>query len=426
MRKPSRQSLVSALLFLLLMTQTFVVAGQSGIRPPPQPTPAVPEKTEPKFLPDPNRDEYKLAFGKGYDLKRGQKRDPDQEWKSYTAGFVDELNRVGAQGYRVIALALSPRLAVLRRAEQQYEYSIIQISNHKRMVDGDAQFGPKYAAWAQKGFRVADYTVFYDWCWPGQWNENGNWEPVDCTYKSEALLERQKDAASPHSYEIVFAPLTFTKEKIETALEERLSNVGKRKLYPTHLLTRFQLLTQSPVGAVDFIDDEYETEMVSGDVKKRINELAQHGYRLLLRPIWFQAAIMHRKKGATVPASYIWVSEKKLGRELLELQHRGLIYRLSHGCAVGMLSEPHVIFEQPSETDGKQREYKMVGIELSLTENNVTQRMEFKLSSESTNADLNRLTKEGFEVRDFFACEMNDKKTRSSRARILLERVSSK
>jgi hypothetical protein len=51
--------------------------------------------------------------------------------------------------------------------------------------------------------------------------------------------------------------------------------------------------------------------------------------------------------------------------------------------------------------------------------------MEFKLSSASINiaAELNRLTKEGFEVRDFFACDMSFKKTKPSRAGILLERV---
>lgn len=413
LRKPTRQSLVSAILFLLLMAQAFGVAGQSGIKPPPSPTPAVPEKTEPAFVPDRNRDEYQLAVTKGYELTRGQKVDPDQQWKSYTAGFIDELNRIGAQGYRVISLAWSPRLAVLKRADQQYEYSIIPISNHKRIADGDAQFGSEYAAWAQKGFRVADYTVFYDWCWPGQWNENGNWEPVDCTYRAEALLERRKSAASPHGFEIVSAPLTLSKEKIEIGLEERLSNARKRELYPTHMLTRFQLLTQSSIGDVDFIGDEYETEIVSSDVQKRINELAQQGYRLLLRPLSLQAAIMHRKKGTTVPASYIWVSERKLERELPELQRRGLIYRMSYGCAVGTLSQPHMIFEQPSDKDGKQREYKTVGIDLNL-------------SSPSINitSELNRLTKEGFEVRDFFACEMSDKK-KSSRARILLERVSS-
>lgn len=408
MRKPIRQSLVSALFFLLLMASGFSVAGQSGVKPPPLPTPA---RTEPAFSADPNRDEYKLAFGKGYELKR--ERDREQQWEKYTAGFIDELNRIGAQGYRVVSIASSPRLAVLKRTDQQYEYSIIQISNHKRIADGDAQFGPKYKEWAEKGFRVADYTVFYDWCWPGEWKENGNWEPVDCTYRSEALLERQKNAEAPHGFEIVFAPLSLSREKIEIGLEERLSNLRKRKLYPTHMLTRFQLLTQSPLGAVDFIDDEYETEIVSSDVQKRINELAQRGYRLLLRPLSFQAAIMHRKKGTTAPASYVWVNEKKLERELPELQQRGLIYRMSYGCAVGTLSAPHMIFEQPSERDGKQREYKSVGIDTNLDVTAIT-------------AELNRLAKEGFAVRDFFACEMSDKKTSSSRARILLERVSSR
>lgn len=418
------QSLVSALLFLLLTAGGVGVAGQSGIRPPPQ-TPAAPGKEESAFVPDPNRDEYQLAFTKGYELKKGQKRDLDEQWEQYTAAFIDELNRIGAQGYRLISIAFSPRLAVLRRSEHQYEYSTLQIINRKRQIDGDAQFGPKYAAWAQKGFRVADYTVLYDWCWPGKWDENGNWEPVDCTYRSEVLLERQKDAASPHRYEIVSAPLTLSQEKIETGLEEALSNTSKRKLYPTHMLTKFQLLAQSPLPNGDFIGDEYETEILSGDVRKRINELAQQGYRLILRPLWFQAAIMHRKKGTTTPVSYVWVSEKKLRQELPGLQQRGLIYRMSHGCAVGTLFGPHMIFEQPSERDGKQREYKTLGIELNQVENDATQRMEFKLSSSPMNitAELERLTKEGFEVRDFFACELDFGKTKPSRAGILLERV---
>lgn len=91
------------------------MAGQSGIRPPPQ-TPSAPGKAKYEFVPDPNRDEYQLAFTKRYELKRGQKIDQDQQWEQYTAGFIDELNRIGAQGYRLISIALSPRLAVLGRS----------------------------------------------------------------------------------------------------------------------------------------------------------------------------------------------------------------------------------------------------------------------------------------------------------------------
>jgi hypothetical protein len=120
----------------------------------------------------------------------------------------------------VISVALSPRVAVLRRSDRQYAYTILQITNHKRRFDGDAQFGPLYALWAGKGFRVADYFVLYDWCWPGRWDDNGNWEPVDCTYHSQALLEQQKDAEIPQSYKIASARLTFSKEKLDIWVNE--------------------------------------------------------------------------------------------------------------------------------------------------------------------------------------------------------------
>lgn|GEM_PF-1585772 len=417
------QSLATALVFLILLPPVFGGVGQSGRTPPPQTTTA-PAKPESVF--DPNRDEYRLVFTKGYEaFTKGQKVDLDEQWKHYTADFIAELNRIGAQGYRVVSIALSPLAAVVKRSNEQYEYGMLQVINQKRVFDGNAQFGPRYAPWARKGFRVVDYFVLYDWCWPGKWDENGNWEPVDCTYHSQVLLERQKNAEAPRKYDIVSARLTFSKEKLETGLTEELNDARKTNLYPTHMLTKFQLLTQSPIGAEDFPGDEYEMEIVSGDVKKRINELAQQGYRLILRPLALQAAVMHRKKGMTTPASYIWVNEKKLEQELPRLQQQGAIYRMSDGCAAGSLFQPQMIFEQPSERDGKQREYKTLAFELNELQNDATQRVESELSPASIKAvaEFNRLTKDGFEVRDFFACDMSDKKARPSRVKLLLERV---
>jgi hypothetical protein len=420
-----RNSSHSLAVLLLLLALVFGVAGQSGRTPPPPP-PATPAKAESAFVPDPNRDEYRLVFSKAYEAPRkGQKLALEQQWEHYTAGFVAELNRIGAQGYRVISIALSPLAAVVKRSDQQYEYEMLQVVNQKRFFDGNAQFGPRYAPWARKGFRVADYFVLYDWCWPGKWDENGNWEPLDCTYHSQVLLERQKNAEAPRKYDIVSARLTFSKEKLESGLTEELNDARKTNLYPTHMLTKFQLLTQSPVSTEDFIGDEYEMEIVTGDVKKRVNELAQRGYRLILRPLGLQAAIMHRKNGTTTPASYIWVNEKKLEQELPGLQQQGAAYRMSDGCAAGSLFQPQMIFEQPSEIDGKHREYKTLAFELNELQNDATQRVEFELSPASIKAiaEFNRLTKDGFEVRDFFACDMSNKKTRPSRVKLLLERA---
>ncbi len=381
-------------------------------------------------MPDPNRDKYQLVFTKGYEeLKKGQKKlDLEQQWQHYAASFIDELNRVGAQGYRLISIAVSPRLAVLRRSDHQYEYALIPITNRKRRFDSDAEFGPKYLDWARKGFRVADYIVLHDWCAPGPLDDEAPIQPIECTYISHVLLERKKDVNNPHRYEIVYVRPTFSKEKFQTDLAEELDRALKKYLYPTHMLTKFQLLMQSSFDTEDFVGDENEMEIVTGDVRKNVNALARQGYRLRFRPLAYDAAIMFRRKGTTTPATYIWVSENKVEQELPRFQQQGIVYRMNYGCASGTGHKFQLIFEQPSVTDGKQREYKVVAIELKQLKNAANGRVEFQLSTASNNAlqEFKRLTKEGFEARDFFDCHVSDNKERAGRAKILLERTREK
>jgi len=409
-----------ALLLLLLIAQVFGVAGQSGRKPamPAPQSPEAPVNPETAFVPDPNRDEYQLIFSKIPEAEKvSHTLGSWERWEFHEASFSDDLTRVGMKGYRLVSIALSPRLAIMRRAEHQYEYAVVEIRSRRRMFPNDPKFGLTYASWARKGFRVADYFVLYDFCDGPHWvtsDGSDRYEPVDCMYESQMVLERQKNAETPRNYEIVNGPLTFSKKKLVGGLAEELNNARETNLYPTHLLTKFQLLTQSPADTGNIAADEYEMEIVSGDVKKRVNALAQRGYRLILRPLGFDAAVMHRKKGATNPASYIWIGEKRLEQELPRLQEQGAIYRMNYGCTSVWGAGP-MILEQPQVRDIKRREYKVLAIEFKEIDNFAKKREE-----------LNRLTKEGFEVRDFFACDMSDKKTRRSRVKILLERVSSK
>lgn len=423
MRVLASTFLTASLLIGVLTEPMTKVDGQSG-RQAPRP-PAEPGKSEPVFVPDPNRDEYQILFGT---IPEAEKlKDTLKTWERWeypAAPFSADLSRIGAQGYRLVSFALWPRVAVLRRAEHQYEYVLLQISSRRNMFPNDPELALTYEPWARKGFRIADYIVINDWCDVSMWDVRSNEFSItsDCTYFSQMVLERRKDVTtSPHRYEIVSARPTFSKDKLESGLSEQLDSTKKLKLYPTHLLTKFQLLTQ-PAGDADFPAGEYEMEVVSEDVKKRVNALAQQGYRLLLRPIWFQAAVMHRKKGATEPASYIWIDEKKLEQELTTLQDQGAIYRMNNGCTWGT----QMIFEQPSARENRRREYKVVAIELIQIKGTLKDKYHFEIATGSYDRvqEFKRLTKEGFEVRDFFACQFSDNKDKTSRVKLLLERVS--
>jgi hypothetical protein len=413
-----------AVLLLLLMVQAERGVGQAGRKPPPQPPPAV-VKTEPTFAPDPNRGEYQLIYSK---ISEAEKRSLSRKLSSWerrehhAASFSDDLTHVGEQGYRLASIGLSPRLAVMRRTDHQYEYAVVQIASRKSFFPNDPEFERTFAPWARKGFRIADYIVLSDYC------EMRSDDPintpndlrVDCTYYSQMVLERRKNAdiMPPSSYRTVYARPTYSKAKLKTGLLEELDNARKTNLHPTHMLTRFQLLTQSGLGIKDLLGDEYETEVLNGDVRKRVNELSQLGYRLILRPHLYEAGVMHRKKGATDPTSYVWLGEKSVEQELPRLAEQGAIYRMNYGCAT--YAYTHLIVEQPSVSDGKRREYKVLPIELKETD------ADFSSGSNSIIREFNRLTKEGFEPRAFFACALSDKKEKPSRAKLLLERVSNK
>ena len=410
MQKTS-QYLTFALLALLCILAG--AAGQSGRRQPEKPAESA--KLPADSIPDPNRDEYQLVYTPIPESEKVKRLGSSERKEIYAATFSDDLSHIGMQGYRLKSIALFPRLAVLRRSDHQYEYAVIRILSRRRFFPNEPDFKLTFASWADKGFRVLDYIVQSDQCEQpltiAADSPFPQWELPDCTYSAYMVLERRKDAdlMPRHSYEVVHVKPTFSKEKLEIGLGKELDNALESNLYPTNIITRFQLLTQSPADLENFPGDEYEVEFVTGNVRKRINELAQQGYRLIVRPHLFEAALMHRQRKTTEPVSYIWVSDKKLEQKLAGFQRDGFDYRMSYGCFPSWAGGTVLIFEQSDARDRK-REYKVLPIDI----NNVL----------STNAaqELNRLAKEGFLVRDFFGCYGSEKKQKPSGARVLLER----
>ena len=403
------------LALLLLVTAVFDVAAQSGRRLPPQTT-VEPAKAEAAFVPNPNREQYQLISTKLSAAEKKEQRHALSSWdrrEHYAQAFSDDLTRVGLQGYRLVSIAFAPRLAVMKRSEHQYEYAIVEIANRQRRFPNDPKFELTFAPWARNGFRVADYFVAQDWC--EMRADNPADRPsdlvVDCIYFSVIVLERQKDAAAlpAQNHQIVHVEPTFNKNELGTGLTEELKNARETNLYPTHLLTRFQLLMQSPSDTDNATAGDFEIEVINGDVKKQINELAQLGYRLLVRPHLFEAAIMHRKKGTTAASSYLWIDEKQLEQQLPTLQEEGAIYRMSYGCGNIWVSGTQMIFERPSDSDGLRRQYRVLAIELK--------------DGSSSVQELEQVAKEGFEVRNFFACRDGGKNKQPPSAKLLLERT---
>jgi len=428
-----RKSSVLTALFLwaLLLTPTLRALAQAGRKnPPPQPA-ASPGNadTQPAYVPDPNRDEYKLVFPKGYgnslDLttvpkillgKKAREQDAERGWKDYQYSFIDQINEAGAQGYRLVSLALYPKMAILRRDQIQHEYEMFEtISPH---YFSDAEFERKYAPLARKGFRVDE--CFYLW---GGCDTPRRSRVEQCEYRRFFVVERERHVRTANEFEVLTPHLSFNAKKIETELTEQISTAVKSGLSPTHMITRFEVLVQSAAGRDDSATTGYELQVAAGNLK-RVNELAQQGYRLMLRPYEFEVAVMYRKMGQGTPVSYARIREKKLEQELPRLQKQGAIYRMTYGCH-GIWNGT-MIFEQPSVSDGKQLEYRVLTLELQRVENVAEQKVEFQLTpaSKETMETLNRLAKEGFEVRDLFACDMSDyEKKGLSRVKILLERV---
>jgi len=140
------------LTFLLLAAQVLDAAAQSGRRLPPH-IPAEPAKAEAPFAPDPNRDRYQLVYSEFSAAERKQQRHTLGSWdrrEYYAEIFSDNISRVGMQGYRLVSIAFAPRLAVMRRAEHQYEYAIIQIASRQRLFPNDPKFEFTFAPWARK------------------------------------------------------------------------------------------------------------------------------------------------------------------------------------------------------------------------------------------------------------------------------------
>lgn len=378
-------------------------------------------EAKPKFIVDPNAVKYKLVFSRGYDDKllyktppkdnkekreREMEREKDAERRgsSYLASFLEQLNDAGAQGYRLISN--TRYLAIMKLDEVQREYTLFE--THSNSFFSKSGFGDKYAELSKQGFSLVDHLLLSRSCETEDTiahdAPNGVFQvPTEhCSYLDRFLLERVKGDEKPRKFQLARHVPRWGALKGAASLATQINDYLAMGLYPTHAFSKYEILLQ-PISDNERLSiDKSEAQVVTGDVRKKVNELAQQGYRLALAQ--HETAVMYRHRDASTPVSYIWLHtlNKNFESELAQLQDRGAIYKTTYPNVIGKKFD--IIFEQPAVNDGKRRTYKALKFVLQSVENVAEQRVEIDLapSSKETVKTLNSLVNEGFVVRDLF------------------------
>ncbi len=395
-------------------------------KPPPTPqteAPKLPE-TRPKLVADPGADKYKLVFATSYAGKfsylEKEEKESDEARQSYNDNFIEQLNKAGARGYRLTAI--TGDLGLVRQGEVQYEYAWFEtISNFYFAKNG---FEEIYTRLSKQGFSVFDHLFLSRSC---KDNENTASDSATqtltehCTYLDRFLLERVKGEDLPRQFRLAQHVPHWREWYGDAALTTQVNSYLASGFYPMHAFSRFEVLLQPVTGKGDFLPDKSEVQIVTGNIQKRVNELAQQGYRLALTH--YEIAVMYRNRDTLKPVSYVWlqVMKKNFEQELVRLKERGAIYRMIYPDRNG--DKYTLVFERPATDDGQRREYRVLKIELQGVENVAEKKVEVDLtpSSKETLKTLNSLVKEGFIVRDLSDSEKNYK-THVYKTNVLLER----
>jgi hypothetical protein len=438
---------IGGVLFISVVSlETFWGASAQSERVIPKPTPPPsaesPKQPEarPKFVADPDADKYKLVFPISYRKKiykdppknRKEKKEREKEVErniegissSYRNSFIEQLNKAGERGYRLIALGY-PLIGIVRLGNVQYEYAWFETASN--FFFGKGGFMEKCEEMARQGFSVVDHDFTGSFCDSGP-TYNTDHGPVEtfnpplCEYLDFFLLEREKGIETPRQYRLARHVPRWREWGSEAALTTQINDYLASGFNPTLAISKYEVLLRPITVKDEFLPGGTEVKVVTGYFKlnKKVNELARQGYRLALTHL--EIAVMYRHRDATAPVSYIWLDSRKkktFEQELARLQDSGAIYRMTYPDRDG--NEYTLIFEQPASDVSKRGEYKVLKVEFQETENFADQKVDIDLapSSKETIKTLNSLVKEGFAVRDLFISDP----LAAKKASVLLERT---
>lgn len=426
---------------VVLIVPLMTASAQSGrtVQPPP-PTPApqtaMPKQPDdkPKFVIDVNADKYKLVFPLGYEGRRfyvaGKNvAELERAVRSVRDNFIEQLNKAGAQGYRLIS-ATNSLSGIMKLDEAQYEYAWFATTSN--LFFAKIGFEENYTPLAKQGYRVVDHIFLSRLCemdGPTRYTEHGvdtSFQTEQCEYNDLFLLEREKGFETAREYKLLSSvPRWGGKPSVElsSAIGEHLA----KGFYPTRLFSQFEILLE-PVEKQDEqgLTERPEVQVIRSsewrdNLWKRVNELAKQGYRLALTNDG--VAVMYRADDGAPSVSYIELdaTKKNFKKQLAELASGGAIYRMTYPNGKITGTENKLVFEQRlANNGGERREYKVLEFEFQNVENNIEKRVQTNLapSSKETLKQMNELAKEGFILRDLFISRLYY----SDKVSVLLER----
>lgn len=350
------------------------------------------------------RGEYRLVFPAGYDMParpKGAGSDPGRESKF--ENFVARLSEAGSEGYRLVSFVYRGSglpVGLVRMAGAAYEYRWLYTDARTGGAQVTVDFDKTYPALAEQGFRLAEYSEFENGCdyFPGSVSPEPGPYYQECNYAYVFLLEREKGVARAARYSVA-----SSSGGTDAAFVAEVRRMLADGLLPTHALPAYALWFEPAGTGGGPLRDWADIEVVRAGAgwrstfRKRVNELARHGYRAAL--IDWGLALMYRPRGASAARSYVWVeTDDGLEERLAQLQAKGAAYLKTYK------QDDKLVFEQGAVSDGERYEYKALRFKFSRAEGASKShvRVELTSSSEERWAALDRLVGEGFAVRDLF------------------------
>ena len=413
-----------SLLIVLYAVAISVAAAQSGrnISDLQKANPSTPEnnstkssdKSASKSVIDSNADKYKLIFPIRYegDISSGK----TYEKLHLTTGdsrlsFLEELNRVGADGYKFVAADHNYFAGLVKLDEGQYEYRHFETaSNYLYAKSG---FKDNHESLVRQGFRFVQHSMLLGYC---DTPENSFLE--ECNYQDLFLYEKEKNEKPPLPYSM-FGSIGGWKKSPELEMGREIGEKMADGYLPIAAFSAFEILLQKTSESDALLADLPEIKMVRWllwrkHLISKVNELAQEGYRLGVSTNGI--VIMYRHRTDTVPVSYVWLqtNKKNFEKELAKLEAQGAINRATYPSDYG--DKETLIFEVPQNTSAKKHEYKVLRFNFEIKQNS-DRTLSRKLTpeSEETLKTLNKLAQDGFIARDVFF---------SDKTSVLLERES--
>jgi hypothetical protein len=394
-----------------LTSVPFNAAAQSG-RVDSTLTPAErsPEHSDAKseFRINPNADPYRLVFPTYYDgiFRKGKiyyvGEEANRARPSVNNSFIQELNKAGQEGYRLVSATGAFPVAIGKLDEAQYEYAWFQTTGPLYAKTG---FVGTYSRLSRQGFHLVDNLLVSRDCEDINLVDSVPLET--CAFTDFFLLERRMSVVNGREHRLAFSGpgwRTNTEAELTTQISERMA----AGFYPTTVLSKFEILVEQ-IDKHKLSIAQTEVKIVTSgwrdDLPKKVNALSKQKYRLAL--VNNGIAVMYRNHDGPTSLSYVWLNAKKkdFEKRLAQIQAQGAVYRTTYPTKQG--TETELIFELGAVDDQSQREYRVLKFEFEYTENAAEKKVRKDLTpaSKETIKTLNSLAKEGFVVRDLFVSD---------------------